>query len=433
MIEKTYEDGFIAGLLSNPKKIADVRDWVAPKDILDNLIKQVYISMLDLDYKGLPVNVSTISEVTQPLLPENNITQDLYSFLENLKIGGFDPVYYGRKVVELSKRRDLKSLALNLSMQNENNKPLEEIFEYALKEVNTLYRGVQLQVGKELHELMFELAQAKDAELSGGKPPRIPTHFTALDAILSGGFKYGSVVTIAAASGVGKSTFGMNILRNAAVNSLIPVMLITLEMTEEEVAIGTVSSLAKINNEMFASEKKEEIERVMKLSAAIGVDLRREGVKFNVWSNSSDKFGLAITAIRRHIQSEPNCKMVMIDYIGLLSSPGHALKTYEIGFMMQTIKQLALELNIVILVLAQTNRSSGNNKPMPEFTLDALGHSASLGDTANIVMFIDSKEGSDVAQIIVKKHRGGKKGVATLKFQKDKCLFTDMREQFYDN
>jgi replicative DNA helicase len=211
------------------------------------------------------------------------------------------------------------------------------------------------------------------------------------------------------------------------------VLVVTLEMTEDEVAVSVISALVGISNTVFSSNLNSDKELSIRAISGALTAANEAGFKFDTWSNSCDKFGLAISAIRRHVHSKPDCKLVMIDYLGLLRSPGHASKTYEIGYMMQTIKQLAMELNIVILVLAQTNRQSTQGKLQPEYTLDSLAHSAALGDTANVVMFIDSKEGSDTAQIIVKKHRGGRLGSVVLRYHKSKNLFLDMVEANYDN
>ncbi len=433
MSAEIYEQGFISSLLHNPKNLKEVCSMVFPKDISNEFLRKIYGAMLGLNEQGWPINVGTLKEIIQPSMPEVSVAQDLYKILEDLSVGGFNPIYYAKQVLEKSKRRELEALGLAIVMHSKSSKPLEEVYEHLLAEINNAYKGVSFQLGSNLDVALLNYSVGRDEELRVGKQAKISTHFTALDSILSGGFKYGSVVTIAAGSGVGKSTFGINILRNVVFNSKMPVMLVTLEMTEDEVAISVLASLCRTPNNLFSSASKADIELSIRAAEALRVDVVAENLKFQIWSNSCDKFGLAIAAVRRYVHTEPGCKLVMIDYLGLLRSPGHASKTYEIGFMMQTIKQLALELNIVILVLAQTNRSSGANGAEPEFTLDSLAHSAALGDTANVVMFIDSKEGADTAQIIVKKHRGGRIGSAMLRYHKDKNLFLDMVEVNYDN
>jgi len=429
-----YEEALIGGLLYKHEDVNQVSDWLEARDFENLFYRQIYIAICELSNSGSPIDLITLSDFMQPKLPEVNVLSELAECMNNsgMKV---DLVYYGKHVVEDRKRRDLDIFLTTAKQQNLDGKPLPNILEYCSLAVDDLYKGSITDSGKELHELVMQFAQDKDDELNGKKVLKIMTHFPDLDRIIEG-FREGNLVTIAAGSGVGKTTFGLNILRNVAFNERIPVMLLSLEMGEQEVLISVLSAISSTPQTVLKSDEQKDREFSIKLAMALRSDLLNEGIKFKTWCNSCDKFGAAVRVIRNHIKSEPECKLIMIDYVGLMSADAPHLKNpnrvSEIQYMTRTLKNLAMELNIVILILAQINRN--NQDPNVKLLgLNDLRDSSSFAHDANMVIFISSLPDEPKAKIIVAKNRNGPTGMTVLGYDRSKATFFSLSGKSMDN
>lgn len=428
-----YEDALVGGLLHKPEDINVVSQWLMPTDFQNQFYKEIYIAILELNQAGLPIDLITLSDYIQPKLPEDNVFALVAETMKNsgMKV---DLNYYGKHIVEDRKRRDLTIFLEDVQRLNAQNKSLSEILEYCSNAIEHLYKGAAIDAGKELQELATNFAIEKDEELSGKKILKIMTHYPDLDRIIEG-FREGNLVTIAAGSGVGKTTFGLNILRNVAVKDKIPVLLLSLEMGEQEILISVLSSLSATPQTVLKSEQQEHRELSIKLAMALRSDLLNDGIKFKIWCDSCDKFGAAIRVIRNHIKSEPDCKLVMIDYVGLMSADAPHLKNpnrvAEIQYMTRTLKNLAMELKIVILILAQINRNNQDPNVKP-LGLNDLRDSSSFAHDANMVLFISSLPDEPKAKIIVAKNRNGPTGMVVLGYDRSKANFFSLSNRTDD-
>jgi replicative DNA helicase len=139
------------------------------------------------------------------------------------------------------------------------------------------------------------------------------------------------------------------------------------------------------------------------------------------------------------MHKEFGIKLIAIDYLQIMSPSQNTAKDnrqQQVAEMSGGIKQLAKELNIPIIVLAQLNRDVDKNNAMPR--LSNLRESGSIEQDADIVAFLHrdrdetkvntnmSKEelrnGVD-AKLIIEKNRNGKTGIIDLRFRPDIMLF----------
>jgi len=422
-----YEEGFIGGLFYNHDDLMFVSQFLAPSDFTNEFLKQIYIAFIKLSESGSPVDLNTISTFIAPNFQNINVYTDLLIFESNNKIK-LDVIYYARQIADLSKRRDLGMMLEKAARDLASNKPTGEILEGLTGRLHEVHKSVHVEQGYELYELMQRLMEQKDSEIDGEKIPlRLLTHYPSLDEII-GGFKAGNLVTVAANSGGGKSTFGLNILKNIALNTLTPVMLLSLEMNEDEITSCALASISKTSLNTINSDIDTNREFVLRLANAARIDLSKNNVQFKIWCTSDGKFHSAVRVIREHIREVPKCKIVMIDYPGLMDASlgKNANRVQEIQYITRTLKNLAMELDIVILIMAQTNRENKDEINTP-FKLKDLRDSASIGHDSNTVMFIQPTLNENQVKINVEKNRGGKRGCVTLGFDRERANFYDLR------
>ncbi|MHC4076656.1 MAG: replicative DNA helicase, partial [Planctomycetota bacterium] len=133
--------------------------------------------------------------------------------------------------------------------------------------------------------------------------------------------------------------------------------------------------------------------------------------------------------------------LVVIDYLQLLRSDRREKQRYlEVGETTRTLKQLARELKVPVLLLSQLNRSCEsreNKRPL----LSDLRESGDIEQDADLVMFIYrdeyycafcSKKKTDcpkghqgLAEVIVAKQRKGPTGIVTLVWLEQFTRFED--------
>ena len=130
---------------------------------------------------------------------------------------------------------------------------------------------------------------------------------------------------------------------------------------------------------------------------------------------------LDLRAMARRMKLQHDVKIIFIDYIGLISTENQNAPVYEqISEISKSLKSLARELNIPIVVLCQLARDAEGNEP----NLAQLRGSGSIEQDADMVMFIhrerkkSSEEANQVldAKLIVAKQRNGPIGDVELIF-----------------
>jgi replicative DNA helicase len=167
---------------------------------------------------------------------------------------------------------------------------------------------------------------------------------------------------------------------------------------------------------------------------------------YNVKIFVDDTPSLTVSELRtkaRRLVREHEIKCIFIDYLQLMNASGMKFgsREQEVSFISRSLKSLAKELNIPIIVLSQLNRNvesrQGEGK-RPH--LADLRESGAIEQDADIVCFIhrpevyrivEDGEGNSllgIAEIIVAKHRNGATGDVRLRFRSEFAKFTNMDE-----
>lgn len=259
----------------------------------------------------------------------------------------------------------------------------------------------------------------------------VPTGLASVDA-LTRGLKPGEVFVVAGRTSSGKSAYGLNIAERVAVDYGLPVGFISLEMTSDSLMLRMMCSRGKVNmNRIIAGECDET--DFAKLAAATAA-LNAAPLYID------DEAGISLTQLKakaRRMRKVLGVGLIVIDYLQLLHV---ATKTQnrqeEVAALSRGIRQLAKELGIPIVLLAQLNRDvekGGDRKPR----LSDLRESGQIENDADIVGILHPKkngpEGNEdspdtfikIVSFILCKHRNGPTGEVQLMFYKPYTRFDD--------
>lgn len=260
----------------------------------------------------------------------------------------------------------------------------------------------------------------------------VPSGFIELDEML-GGFQKSDLIIIAARPSMGKTAFALSAARNAAVDHGQGVAIFSLEMATIQLVTRLICAEARINAHSvrtgkFKAEEGPRISRTAhKLSKApIYID------------DTPSQTVLQIRAKARRLKAEKNIKLIIIDYLQLMTSPAYAhSREQEISNISRSLKALAKELDIPVIALSQLNRSveaTADKRPM----LSHLRESGAIEQDADVVMFLyrpeaygimvdaegNSTEG--IGEVIIGKQRNGPTGDCKLQFIKHYARFENL-------
>ncbi|MFE5711963.1 replicative DNA helicase [Streptomyces sp. NPDC056501] len=267
----------------------------------------------------------------------------------------------------------------------------------------------------------------------------VPTGFTDLDN-LTQGWQPGQVIIVAARPGHGKSTIAMDFARactmprNAA-GQLIegagrPAAFITLEMGVDELNMRALSAEGLVAMHHLRSGILDE-----QAWAKLAVAAQRYG-QAELYINESARSLPEIQAKCRRLKHRvPNLAMIVIDYVQLITSGSkrrQEVREQEVSEISRSIKLLAKELFLPIVLLAQLNRGPEmRSDKMP--AVSDLRESGSLEQDADIVILLhrpdayepESPRAGEV-DVIVGKHRNGATATLTVASQLHYSRFVDM-------
>ena len=301
----------------------------------------------------------------------------------------------------------------------------KRIYEITDKNLRNSVQGIGQLVSKSILQI-DGLINRNDGLLEDS----VPSGYLDLDKMTSG-WKATDLVIIAARPSMGKTAFVLNLARNAAVDFNMPVAIFSLEMGAVQLAKRLISLECEIDAQKVANGKMSDQEyailrdKVEKLSSS------------PIYINDQPAINIyELRAQCRRLQNAHGIKMVIIDYLQLMSGGGDKgmNREQEISSISRSLKGLAKELEVPVIALAQLSRAvegRKNNIPM----LSDLRESGSIEQDADIVSFIyrpgyylemnseEYREVQDKAEIIIAKHRNGALDTVELKFVSDYARF----------
>lgn len=246
----------------------------------------------------------------------------------------------------------------------------------------------------------------------------ISTGFTDLDEMTSG-LQKGDFVIVAGRPSMGKTALAMNIVEHAAIQSKKPVLVFSMEMPGESLAMRMMSSLGRIDQHKVRSGKLHD-EDWPRLTSA--VSMLSEATLYIDDTPSMSPSELRARA-RRVAKTNKDIGLIVVDYLQLMHIPGFREgRVGEITEISRTLKALAKELNVPVLALSQLNRGlEQRTDKRPQ--MSDLRESGAIEQDADVILFIyrdevyhqDSPD-KGKAEIIIAKQRNGPIGKVNLTF-----------------
>jgi replicative DNA helicase len=260
----------------------------------------------------------------------------------------------------------------------------------------------------------------------------LSTGFNNLDEITLG-LQKDNLIILAARPAMGKSAFAMNIAVQAAQKNKkengepISVAVFSLEMSQEQIAQRMTASQAHVN--LTNIQKGSLNQKEMLLIEGANDDLSNLNLYF------CDQGSLTIADIRakcRKQQQTSGLDLVVIDYLQLINGSGRSSSRQdEVSNISRSLKQMARELGVPVIALAQLSREVEKREDKRPIMAD-LRESGSIEQDADIIMFLyredyytkGTSKVSNLTELIIAKNRSGVTGTIQFIFQGEYQLFT---------
>jgi len=438
------EQSLLGSLLIDKEAVTKIADIVAPEDFYRDANKIIFEAMMELYRRHEPLDILTLSNklteknqleiiggrsylisLSNVVPTASNVTnyativQKKATLRRLIEAGGtitgygFDEM--GEVEVLLDKAQQ-KIFGVSQKFLKQGFTPIDTILESAFNRIDELHK-------------------------EKGKLRGISTGFFKLDDLLAG-LQKSDLIILAARPSVGKTSLALDIARNAAIKTGLPVGVFSLEMSKEQLVDRLICAEAGVDLWRM---------RTGKLSDASGEynDFERIGRALGTLAEApiyiDDSASANVMEIRtraRRLQMEKGLGLLIVDYLQLMESYGNReSRVLEVADITRSLKQIARELNIPVLALSQLSRAVELNKPaIPK--LSHLRESGSIEQDADVVMFIYRKtadrgyraedispEEKNIAEIHIAKHRNGPTGIVNLFFDEARVSFKNLESQ----
>lgn len=342
-------------------------------------------------------------------------------------------MYYANQVQSKSTLRNLIHAADDIAeIGYSDPEVVDEALDQAEKKIFQATQAPSSQkfrpIGTALHEAWerFEhLSENQDVQRG------IPSGFTALDNILAG-FQKSDLVILAARPSMGKTTFALDLARNASLLHGASVGIFSLEMSDQQLVDRMLAAEAGVDSWKLRTGRLSNDSEYESLQAAMS-KLAKAPIHI------IDEAAMNIVKMRsaaRRLKNEHGLDMLIVDYLQLMSptlTKGSDSMVQQITEISRSLKILAKEMEIPVIALSQLSRAVEQRGGKPR--LSDLRDSGSIEQDADVVMFIHREdkmhkekeaERPNIAEIMVEKHRNGPVGMAELYFDDKHVRFLSL-------
>ncbi|MDD2315797.1 MAG: replicative DNA helicase [Desulfobacterales bacterium] len=416
------EESILSAILINNNALLDVIGVLRDEDFYKPGHRKIFSAVCELFNRNDPVDLVTLANILKQRgdIEEIGGAAYLASLVDSVPLA-VNCRHYAQIVHEkaclrllIEKSQDIVKRCL------EDRERAEDIIDFA---ENEIFKIAENKITPSFYAIKDLVEKSMDAIDERGKNKAlitgVATGFTKLDQLTSG-LQNSDLIILAARPSMGKTSFALNIARNAAVEANVPSAVFSLEMSKEQLAMRLLCTEARIDSSRLRSGFLTDNDLGALTDAADM--LSRAPIYID---DTADISAMEIRAKARRLKMEKNLGLIVIDYVQLMKSRQNSeRRDLEISEISRSLKALAKELNLPVVALSQLNRKlEERNDKHPQ--LSDLRESGALEQDADVVAFIyrDEVYNKDPnnphrgkAEIILAKHRNGPTGTVPLTF-----------------
>lgn len=424
------EQSILGGLMLKPISWDEIADVITEKDFYRLEHQLIFRHIARLIGKSEPVDVITIAESIEStgkldrvggLKYLGDIAQSTPS-AANIK-------RYAEIVHSKRKERDFLAATYELLQLTNDSGDIDAKVSEAIEILNALADDKQNSIVR-LSEAALKALESLDRRHGSGEEIHgLKTGFIDFDH-KTGGLHPCDLIIMAGRPAMGKTCFATNIAENVAIDSGLPVLMFSLEMSDEQLATRSIANQGGVDLNVLRSARivSGDWDR---LTHAVG---KMVDAPMFIDSNPMTT-ATQMHARARRMKRTHGLSLVVIDYLQLMSEGGDN-RNNELSTITRKLKLMAKDLQVPVICLSQLSRKveeRGDKRPM----LSDLRDSGAIEQDADVVvmMYRDEYYNPDspnkgVAEAILQKQRMGQTGTVLLSFQGEYSRFTNFQGEY---
>jgi len=424
------EKSVLGSMFLDSKAVFLALERLRPEDFYSKKNTQIFETMSELSEMGSPIDTVTVVDAMER---KNQIAgaedavyiSDLVSYVPSASnvlsyIDIVEDKAILRSLVSVGNEIVKESMAANENASDILNHAGELIYKMSVKRNRDSLEHIK-------RALLDSYAKIGDAVKNKTGLLGIPTGFKQLDNMLSG-LQGSQLIIIAGRPGVGKTSIALNMAQTIGIKEDIPVAIFSLEMSREQLAQRMMCSEALVNSENIrhGTVSDHDFENLKDALKSLS------GSKIYVDDTPTITVMEMLAKVRR-LKQDKGLGLVVIDYLQLMTGSGkRENRQQEVASMTRSLKIMAKELDVPIILLSQLSRAvEQRESKRPQ--LSDLRESGGIEQDADVVMFLSRdkealEQGSNDVRLIVAKQRSGPTGDIVLGYMGEYTRFREKQQ-----
>ena len=428
---KDAERAVLGAILKDPECLLLIEGMLVPEHFYVDAHQKIYTAITELSEVGDASDIVTVAEKLRSekghLLGSSYLLDLTESAPISENIEHYAAIvrknFFLRKVVLTCQDAIKGALSLGGSVEEYIEKLEKEFLEISADNDTS---GL-IKADKVLESTIEDIQRKLESD---GATTGVPTGFNELDG-LTGGLQPSDLIILAARPGMGKTALVLNMATNAAFAKK-SVVVFTLEMSKEQLMSRVLSSVARVDSSRLTKGDLTDEEQDRLMEGA------RRVYECKDYLAIDETPGITLMELRsrcRRFAKEHGLDFVVIDYLQLMSgSAGNSQdsREREISRISMGLKELAKELRVPVVALAQLNRGP-DARPDKRPKISDLRESGSMEQDADIILFVyrdeyynPDSESAGISEVIVGKNRHGGTTTVKLAFQPSFVSFQNL-------
>ena len=317
---------------------------------------------------------------------------------------------------EILKAHKAKQLSDTLNRIEVNSDNLGETLDYLTMVVD----GLSDRKSRRTKTLAEITKENKDNYFKESEKPKIEMEFATLNDLV-GGFEGGDMIVIGARPAVGKSAFAAQMTNHFSELGK-KIGYFNLEMPENQIYERFVSAvsgigLTRIKRAVnFTGDEKQRFDRANEILET------KEQIVVTTGSQTVNN----IKALCKNAEYD----VIIVDYLQLIKPEGRyrGNRFAEVGEISHSLKAIATDLQIPVIVLSQLNRASVGREDK-EPTMSELRESGDIEQDASVIILLWNLDDEGKKKgCKIEKNRQGKIGTVKMEFNGDLMKFVELTD-----